>query len=595
MGRIPESVIQQVLDAIDIVDLVSEYLTLKRAGAHFKGLCPFHQEKTPSFTVNPSLRLYKCFGCGKGGNAIGFLMESEGLSFPQAARRLAERAGIYVPDQDEREPEARTLEDRLQTVNRTSLEWFRRNLQLQVRQPGALAAYLAKRGLGGEAQERFQLGWAPDEWRALLEYLGTLGLGEELAVQSGVSLRAETGRVYDRYRGRLVFPIRNVSGTVIGFGGRVIDTAPDQPKYINSPETLLYHKGRTLYGLYENKNEIRRERTAVLVEGYLDLIGLWEGGVRNAAATLGTALTGEQALLLKRFADRVIFLYDGDSAGQEAMARGAASLIGAGLDLRVCRLPAGQDPDDFVRGSGAPAMKELLAEAQDYFRYRIEHFRQRQDQATPTEFREFVQNLAGAAGLVEDLLHKSQLFQRIARASGIPVHEVERLAAEQTRRATQTRESPVEEEGATLRLERGSLSRDQRRELLLFELFMRSRESRELIAESLDLGELHHPLLREAFRQALTAFMDEEGGLDSWAHSSSNRHIRELALAALTEAPRAGDLEEAGDLLRRLEEARVQGRMEEIRRQLRAGNLAEDLSEDLKREFADLLQRKHEV
>lgn len=582
MGRIPEAVIQQVLDAVDIVDLVSEYLTLKRAGGHYKGLCPFHQEKTPSFTVNPSLRLYKCFGCGKGGNAIGFLMEAEGLAFPQAARRLAERSGIFVPDQDEREPEARTLEDKLQTVNRAALDWFRRGMQTQVRQPGALSAYLARRGLGGEAQERFQLGWAPDEWRALLDHLDTLGLGDEAAVQAGVCLRNESGRVYDRYRGRLIFPIRNVSGTVIGFGGRVIGEAPDQPKYINSPETLLYHKGRTLYGLYENKNEIRRERTAVLVEGYMDLIGLWEGGIRHVAATLGTALTPEQALLLKRFADRVVFLYDGDSAGQEAMARGAASLIGAGLDLRICRLPAGQDPDDYVKSAGAPAMQALLDESVDYFRYRIELFRQRQDQATPAEFKDFVQNLAGAAGLVEDLLHRSQLMQRIARASGIPLHDVERLALEQAGRSAQFREANRTEEGLGLRLDRARLSREERRELTLFELFLRSSAAREQISESLDLGDLRHPLLVEAFKQALDAHTDE--GVESWAHSCPNRHIRELALTALTEASRAGDVEEAKDLMRKLEMARDLRRMAEIKGRAECAE-----------EFADLLKRTRGV
>jgi len=580
VGRIPELVIQQVLDAVDIVDLVSEYLTLKRAGAHFKGLCPFHQEKTPSFTVNPSLRLYKCFGCGKGGNAIGFLMEAEGLAFPQAARRLAERAGIHVPDADEREPETRTLEDRLQTVNRAALDWFRRGLQAQVRQPGALGAYLAKRGLGGEAQERFQLGWAPDEWRALLDHLDGLGMDEHLAVQAGVCLRSDSGRTYDRYRGRLVFPIRNVSGTVIGFGGRVIGEAPDQPKYINSPETLLYHKGRSLYGLHENKNEIRRERVAILVEGYMDLIGLWQAGVRNVAATLGTALTPDQALLLRRFADRVIFLYDGDSAGQEAMARGAASLVGAGLDLRVCRLPAGQDPDDYVRDSGAEAMRELLAGSVDYFRFRIEAFRLRQEQATPAEFRDFVQNLAGAAGLVEDLLHRAQLVQRIAQAAGLPVHEVERLSREQAGRTTQPRPTSPDHGGDLLKLDRGALTRDERRELQLFELFLRNRDTRDLISESLDLGDVRHPLLAEAFRLALAAHEDEEQGVESWAHSCGNGHIRELALAALTESPRRGDVEEAKDYLRILETQRIRKRMAEIRGK-----------PELAGEFAELLRR----
>lgn len=579
MGRIPEAVIQRVLDAVDIVDLVSEYLTLKRAGAHFKGLCPFHQEKTPSFTVNPSLRLFKCFGCGKGGNAAGFLMEAEGLSFPQAVRRLAERAGIAVPDEDEREPEARTLEERLQAVNAAALEHFRHALREQVRRKGALAEYLARRGLDNEALERFLLGWAEDEWQGWTEHGRRLGFSDELMIQAGVTLRNEQGRVYDRYRGRLVFPIRNVSGTVTGFGGRVIAAAPDQPKYINSPETPLYHKGRSLYGLFENKNEIRLQRTAVLVEGYMDLIGLWTGGIRHVAATLGTALTTEQALLLKRFAERVVFLYDGDEAGQSAMARGAASLLGAGLDLRVCRLPQGQDPDDVVRAQGGEGMRRLLEDATDYFRYRIEDFRRRQDQATPAQFRDFVQNLAGAAAQVEDLLHRSQLFQRIAAASGIPVHEVERLAAEQARRARQAADSAPAEEGFP-RLERRDLDRDGRRELALLELFLRSAEARDAISQALDLDELRHPLLREAFRQALGAHADEEGGVASWAHSCPNRQIRELALAALTEAPRQGDAQEACDLLRQMERLRDLQRMRQIQGQA-----------EHREEFAELVRR----
>jgi DNA primase len=579
VGRIPEAVIQRVLDAVDIVDLVSEYLTLKRAGAHFKGLCPFHQEKTPSFTVNPSLRLFKCFGCGKGGNAAGFLMEAEGLSFPQAVRRLAERAGIAVPDEDEREPEARTLEERLQAVNAAALEHFRHALREQVRRKGALAEYLARRGLDNEALERFLLGWAEDEWQGWTEHGRRLGFSDELMIQAGVTLRNEQGRVYDRYRGRLVFPIRNVSGTVTGFGGRVIAAAPDQPKYINSPETPLYHKGRSLYGLFENKNEIRLQRTAVLVEGYMDLIGLWTGGIRHVAATLGTALTTEQALLLKRFAERVVFLYDGDEAGQSAMARGAASLLGAGLDLRVCRLPQGQDPDDVVRAQGGEGMRRLLEDATDYFRYRIEDFRRRQDQATPAQFRDFVQNLAGAAAQVEDLLHRSQLFQRIAAASGIPVHEVERLAAEQARRARQAADSAPAEEGFP-RLERRDLDRDGRRELALLELFLRSAEARDAISQALDLDELRHPLLREAFRQALGAHADEEGGVASWAHSCPNRQIRELALAALTEAPRQGDAQEACDLLRQMERLRDLQRMRQIQGQA-----------EHREEFAELVRR----
>ena len=224
MARIPESVIQDILAAVDIVDLVSEYLTLKRAGAHFKGLCPFHQEKTPSFTVNPSLNIYKCFGCGKGGNAIGFVMEAEGLRFPEAARLLAERVGIVVPEEED--PAAslarRTTEELLLAINRTAQEWYRANLKRESHREGELFGYLRRRSLSHELVEHFQLGWAPPEWDGLVRHAGAQGFSDEQLLKSGLVTRARNGNPIDRYRGRLIFPIRNVSGTLVGFGGRIV-------------------------------------------------------------------------------------------------------------------------------------------------------------------------------------------------------------------------------------------------------------------------------------------------------------------------------------------------------------------------------------
>lgn len=598
MGRIPETVIQQVLDSVDIVDLVGEYLTLKKAGGHWKGLCPFHQEKTPSFTVNPALQIYKCFGCGKGGNAVGFVMEAEGLSFPESVRLLAKRCGVVVPDTRGDQPETRSVEEQLLQVNRAALEHFRLQFKRETARGGALADYVKRRGLTAELVERFQLGWAPDEWQSFREHGASLGFADETLVESGLVLRSDKGgRLYDRYRGRLVFPIRNVSGAVIGFGGRLIADAEDQPKYINSPETRLYHKGRSLYGLFEAKNEARRRKEIVLVEGYMDLIALHAAGFGHAVASLGTALTGDQALVLKRFAERVVFLYDGDSAGQAAMARGAASLLEAGLDLRVGRLPDGEDPDDFLKARGAEAMAELLDGGEDYFHYRIREFRRGEERATPTEFRDFVQGMASAASRVEDVISRHQLFQRIARSSGIPVAEIQRLAKEDAgRRARMSeRERAPEDDGAVFDFDERALSPEHRREKQLFDLFLRAPGSRERIGEELDLDLVSHALLKEALRQALRADADEESSVESWAHACENRQIRRLALAALTEAGRSGDVQEAEDLLKRLERARLETRLRAIQGRMRRGAMDAAETAALREEAAELIRRRTEL
>lgn len=587
MPRIPDHQIQQVLDATDLIDLVSEYLTLKRAGGRFKGLCPFHQEKTPSFTVNPEMGIYKCFGCGKGGNAISFVMEAEGLGYPQAIRHLADKAGVSIAKESAAEAENRSREERLQGVMRLAMEHYRKQYLKVMHGDTPLAAYVKGRAIAQECEELFELGWAEDGWQTVSDLGRAQGLPEDLLVDSGLCVRADTGRIYDRYRGRLMFPIRSVSGTVIGFGGRLIGSMEEGAKYINSPETPLYHKGRTLYGLFECKNHIRRERCAVLVEGYMDLVRLYGAGVKHVAASLGTALTPEQALLLKRFADRVIFLYDGDSAGQEAMSRGAVSLLASGLDLRVCRLPQGMDPDDFIREHGAEEMRKALDSSVDYFQYRITGFREVQRDATPAQFRDFVHGLAQAAGQVADMITRSQVCQRISSASGVPIHEIERLS-----RAAVTHREATREDDRPVFLDLKALSLAERRERDLLELFMRCPQVRDTIAEELDLGVVTHPFFQSALKQVLIAQTDDESSVDGWAQSLDNQQMRRFVLEAMTEAPRQGDDQLARDLLASLRKGRLELRMREIQAEMRNPDLADGLRKDLEREFAQLMTER---
>jgi DNA primase len=583
MARIPEHQIQQLLASTDIVDLVSGYLALKRAGTHYKGLCPFHQEKTPSFTVNPVMGIFKCFGCGKGGNAIGFLMEAEGLSWREAAQRLAERCGMTLAAEGEDQGEKRTLEEILYRINEMARDWFIRNLQAAQRGKGPVPGYLSRRGLDHETCTQFQLGYAPDSWSGFLDEAIRLGLPREHLVKSGLVIQKEDGRCYDRYRGRLIFPIRNVSGAVIGFGGRVIEGDDQGAKYINSPETEVYHKGRELYGIFEARNEIRRTRTAILVEGYMDLISLWTAGIRNVVASLGTALTSPQAALLRRFAERVIFLYDGDKAGQSAMGRGAVNLLEAGLDLRVCRLPDGLDPDDTLKEHGREAVSELIDSADDYFKYRITEYRRHENEASPQEFRDFVVSLAEGAARIQDTILRHEQFQRIHRASGIPVEEIARLAKLERRPTSSGGTEPPE--GVS---ESQWIGPEHRRSLELFSLFMRNPEVRQMIIEDLDMDQIHHPFLNSCFSKAIGACQDANYSVESWAHSLENRPMRELALGELVEGPRAGDLKSARDILFLMQSEPLQSRLKEINALFRVGSITAEERVPLEQEFMAL-------
>ena len=328
----------------------------------------------------------------------------------------------------------------------------------------------------------------------------------------------------------------------------------------------------------------------------MDLIALHAAGFANVAASLGTALTREQALLIRRFAERVIFLYDGDAAGQKAMFRGARNLLAVGLDLRVARLPEGQDPDDLLRSEGADALAGVLTDAQDYFLYRTRSYRDTADNTSPTAYRDFVTELAGAAAEVEDLILRNQLQQRISHATGIPLEDVSLLVRQEQnrlKRQDDQQAGAAQEARAAERFDTGFGTRNARREKALFELFMRNPKERERIADELDLSNLQHPLIREAFAQALRALHAEENSVDSWAHACDNQRIRELALAALVEAPRPGDVREVEDLLLQMERARLETQLRELQQRQRTADADEAAS--INEEFAALTQHRRQL
>ncbi len=367
---IPEAIIDQVREATDIVQVIGGYLRLKKRGRNHVALCPFHTEKTPSFNVSEDRQIFHCFGCGKGGNVFTFLMEHEAMSFVEAVRHLARQANIRIPEAPQSDYRREKLE-RLNFANQTALEYFRKTLR-ERRYRRVLDEYLlGRRNMTEETVEHFSLGLAGTEWDGLIDYAKSKDISPEELEQAGLAIKSEKkGNYFDRFRHRLMIPIFNLSHKPIAFGGRTLRKG-EPAKYVNSPETPLYTKGNVLYGLNFARDRIRNENAAIVVEGYFDVISLWQVGIRNVVASSGTAFTSQQARLLARFADEVYLFFDADSAGQQAAVRSVDALYDAGMEVKVVMAPPGEDPDTIARTGGVEAVEELMAQALDYIRFRV--------------------------------------------------------------------------------------------------------------------------------------------------------------------------------------------------------------------------------
>lgn len=374
MPRIAEESIQKVADASDIVEIIGGYFPLKRAGTSFRAICPFHKEKSPSFHVNPSRQSFHCFGCGAGGGVFRFVMDYEHLDFLSAVRKLAQRAGIVlVEDNDPREQERRDQRSRLLELHREASAWFHLNL-LRTREAEHARTYLKNRGLTKEIAVGWQIGYAPAGWETFRDWALEKGFSREELLAGGLLTAREGDQRggYDRFRDRLMFPVRNDYGEVIAFSGRILNDTQKEAKYVNSPETPIFSKGRVLFGLDKSKRPLIEAGKAVVLEGQIDLISAFEHGITHVVAPQGTAFTTEQARLLRRFVEQVILCFDSDTAGQNAVERSLPALLSSGIEVRVARLPSGEDPDSLIRGKGIGAFRERLGEARDFFDHTIE-------------------------------------------------------------------------------------------------------------------------------------------------------------------------------------------------------------------------------
>src|SRR5580704_2729905 len=419
-GFFSSATLEQVRAANDIVDVIGSYIPLKRAGANFRALCPFHKEKTPSFNVHPQKQIFHCFGCGKGGDVFTFVKEYENIDFPDAVRRLAERAKI--PLEMESAPgqqQSRHLKDSLLQIHEQITQRWQ-NVLANDAAGQAARDYLEPRGVSAEAVKLFRLGFAPELWDDTVNWAKSKGYEHALVEQGGLILKREgSDGYYDRFRGRLIFPICDEQGRVIGFSGRVLDPEAKTAKYVNSPETPIFTKGKVFFGLDKSKRALLDAQSAIVCEGQLDLIACYMAGVQNIVAPQGTAFTADHARILKRYADEVVLCFDSDNAGQNAAVRSLDSLLASGLAIRVAIVPAPHDPDSFIKESGGEAFKGLIAKAEGFFDYYLNRLCVTNDLATDKGRLEVLQQMAGAVHKTGNAMMVDTYAQKTALRLGV--------------------------------------------------------------------------------------------------------------------------------------------------------------------------------
>lgn len=412
--KIPESKIEEIRHSADIVDIISGYVQLKKRGKNYIGLCPFHQEKTPSFTVSGDKQIFHCFGCHAGGNVFSFLMDFKSISFVEAVQEIAEHLGIQLTyDKAEESPEQTELEN-MYELNVFAARWFS-DILLKSEQGEIAREYFKKRNIKPNTQKIFGLGFAPSGWDNFLTHAKENKIDLARAKALGLLDTRDDGGYYDKFRGRVIFPIFSPNGRVIAFGGRILENQENTAKYLNSPESLVYSKRKVLYGLFHSKEEIRKLDRAIVVEGYMDLISLYQNGVKNVVASSGTAFTEEQVQLLSRFTRNVILLFDADTAGQKASMRSIELLLKQDFDVKIASLPKGEDPDSFINNSGKEEFHNFINNARNFLEYQTWQFEAAGMFEDPAKQTEAIRELVKNASLISDELKRNITIKSISR------------------------------------------------------------------------------------------------------------------------------------------------------------------------------------
>jgi len=411
--KVPNDQVDRIREATNIVDLVGEHVKLRKRGRNWTGLCPFHNEKTPSFSVLEDKGIFKCFGCGKGGDVFSFVMQVEGLTFPEALQKLAKRANIDLePIQSDEAESARSERETILNLIREAAGFYYRTLRSPQGADGL--SFLRKRGFDDDIMRKFGLGFAPEQSGALIEALESKGFSIERMEAAGLVARRDNGGHYERFRGRVIFPVFNATGRIVGFGGRILPgTSKDLAKYVNSPETSVYHKSQILYGLYQAKDSIRQKKFAILVEGYADVLAVHQAGIHNAVAASGTSLTTEQLSLLRRYTTSVVLLFDADNAGRNATQRGIELAIEAGFDVNTVVLPAGEDPDSFIQKNGREQFEAAIDHKQSFIETKAQWFEDEGAFRDPAQMANAVRAIVETIAKVPDAIKRAFYIQKL--------------------------------------------------------------------------------------------------------------------------------------------------------------------------------------
>ncbi len=601
MSLIPEEIIQQVAQANDIVEVIGGYFPLKRAGPAYKALCPFHQERSPSFTVNPARQIFKCFGCGVGGSVFRFVMEYEHIDFGAAVRKLAERSGIRIEHHElSGEDKARlNLRQRLLALHAEAAQFFHTQL---LRSPAAQPArdYLKSRGIHAAVAKSWNLGYAPDGWDHFLRFAASSGYSHQQIIASGlVSLRDpenENSECYDRFRGRVMFPICNDTGEVIAFSGRILEADAKAAKYVNSPETILFTKGAVLFGLHRSKRALIAKSSAIVCEGQLDLITAFEAGVQNVIAPQGTAFTPKQARILKRYVDEVILCFDSDAAGEKAAERSLPSLLSEKLSVRIASLPKGEDPDSLIRTQGAEAFLSRMSGAPEFFDAQIDRLSAVAGFDSARGRTEAARKIVESVGWITDPVLREFHVQKIATRLEMAPAELNKLASEAAvRNQAQAKRAPAGESGPEPEPVSRSLTVDPTIELLAHVLLHSSDARQWLLEEAWEnrlnsepQGDIIEHIMRGSHLleepETLHSFL---GGLDPGTES----FVSTLLNLAEIEHP----LEVAQDCWNELERRQIRRRIDSAKAKQRNPALSLEESGALHQQILDLQKRLFDI
>jgi len=575
-GRIPQHFIDELLNRVDIVDVIDSRVPLRKAGRDYQARCPFHEEKTPSFTVSQNKQFYHCFGCGAHGSAIGFLMEYEHMDFIEAVKELAQRSGMQLPAMEQESPGKRQQQD-LHPIMQEAANFYRHQLKQHADADKAVA-YLKQRGLVGEIAAEFGIGFAPPGWDNLCSQLGNSSQRQQQLVTTGMAVKKDGGGTYDRFRNRIMFPIRDRRGRVIAFGGRVID-ANDNPKYLNSPESPLFHKGRELYGLFEARQALRQIDRLLVVEGYMDVVALAQHGIHYAVATLGTALTPEHLNPLFRTSSEVVFCFDGDRAGRDAAWKALDIMLPELKDGRTARfmfLPEGEDPDSLVRSLGKEGFEQRIESAISLSEFLLQNLTQRVDMTAIDGRARLVDLARPKLTKINNTVFKHMLIRELANRINIPDTELMQLLGERplkagkqsapTRQSGEPRKLSPVRTAITLLLEQPALAMQAQETARFREL---EEPGISLLVEILELVQQRPNITCGAI-------------LEHWRDRPEGKHLSKLA-SMPNAIPTEGYEHEFNDALRLLDKQRVERSSQVLLRKSEASGLSPEEKQLLSR------------